>query len=192
MPGQTDYLGIPYPLPGEVFTRQHIEDLAEDLHFYTGANHDARDVVTERIRGMLGHSGNNVFTNGAVGYMSWNVDHLAGWSTGGAAIASTQGPTLSQGLYLFTFIGQVTSWSAVYSKTHVEFERGGTRVARRTLSFSQRSWRISAPVRVPAGAPQQVRARIQPDGPTPGSTFTIARTFAEATPRMAWVLLSDD
>jgi hypothetical protein len=194
MPGTTPLEGWTYPLPGEVLTRQKLQDLADAMHFSLAAVNTDRLAVLQRARGLIGATASNVFTVGAIGYMSFTVDHLDNWFNGGRAITSTQGPTLPTGLYMFSFTGQCTAQSAslaTYTRVDVEFERGGTRLARRTFSASQLSWRISAPVRIPAGAPQQVKVRIAPAGSVGGSTMTVGRSNVESSPRLSWVQVAN-
>lgn len=191
MPGATPFWGWPYPLPGEVLERQQLQDLAEAMSFSLAQVDPDRLAALQRPRGLLGSSGSNVFTVGATSYMSWNVDHLDYWFGGGRAITATQGPTLTTGLYLFTFSGQVTATSAAlntYTRTDVEFEVGGVRKTRRTLSPSQQAWRITAPVRV--NGSQQVKVRVLAAGSTAGSTVTVARNRDEASPRLSWVRMT--
>lgn len=190
MPGATPVFGWPYPLPGEVFKRQAIVDLAEALDFTLTSIDPSRLASLRRTRGLVGNAGSQVFTNGSTGYMAWTVDHLASWSAGGAAITSTQGPTLPTGLYLFTFSAIVSAVSAAYQRLDVGFERGGTQLSRRTFIQAQTALRISAPVRVPAGAAQQVKVRMNLIGATAGSTATITRNNDEASPRLSWVQLA--
>lgn len=191
MPGATPYQAWPYPLPGEVLVRQSLQDLSEAMHFSLAAYNPDRLAVLQRPRGLIGSSTANVFTVGATGYMSWNLDHLDYWFGGGRAITSTQGPTLTTGLYLFTYSGTVTATSAAlstYTRFDVEFEVGGTRRTRRTLSASQGAWRITAPVRV--SGTQQVKVRVLVAGSTGGSTVTIGRSYDESTPRLSWVRMT--
>lgn len=191
MPTSTPLQGWPYPLPSEVFTRQDIQDLAEAMHFSLAAVNTSRLAVLQRTRGLLGNAGSQTFTNGVTGYMAWTVDHLDNWSGGGRAITSTQGPTLPTGLYLFSFSAMVTSNFNAYSRLDVGFERGGTQLSRRTFIQGQQAMRITAPVRVPAGSPQQVKVRMNLIGPTSGSTVTLARVNTEAVPRLAWVQIAN-
>lgn len=193
MPGATAELGLPYPLPSEVLQRQQIVDLADACHFVLAANNVGRLAALQRTRGMLGSTAANSFVSDAVGYMSWNIDHLDYWSGGGRAITSTQGPTLSTGLYLFTFNATRSAMSAVessYPWITVEFERGGVRTVRRTFTPGQRSLRLSAPVRIPSGAGQLVRVRILVNGTVGGSTMAFGRNNDDAAPRLAWTLLA--
>lgn len=194
MPGGTEYLSLPYPLPGEVFQRQHIEDLADALDFVLSANNVGRVAALQRTKGVLGSTAANVFVSDTPGYMSWNVDHLDNWSNGGRAITATQGPTLATGLYLFCFSAVRTAISGIesaYPWTTADFERGGgIRYSRRTFNPGQRLLRLSAPVRIPAGAAQQVRVRVQVNGNVVGSTMTYGRDLSEAAPRLSWVQLT--
>jgi hypothetical protein len=173
-----------------LFYRQSIEDLANDMHFSLVTADVDRLAVLQRARGLVGYTGTEVFTNAAPAYMQWNVDHLDNWFNGGRAFTVNEGPTLPTGLYLFTVWANVTSSSAAYTRIDVGFERGGTLLARRNLSFNQKAVRLSAPVRVPAGAPQQVKVRIAMTGPTGGSTVTFTRTNAEGSPRLSWVQIA--
>lgn len=184
----TDTQGWPYPLPGEVMKRQAIEDLADAMTFSLTATDVGRLAALRRTRGMLGHSGSQNFTNGSAGFMNWNVDHLAGWGSGGAAITSTQGPTLPTGLYLFSVAMMITAWSATYSK--VELVLDGFDPGRRSVSFEQKTLRMTVPVRIPAGPALQVKVRVGMAGSTGGSTITIARSNTEASPRLSWVQLA--
>ncbi len=188
MPGTTDTQGWGYPLPGEVFKRQAIEDMADDMTFSLGAVNVGRLAALERTRGLLGNSGTQSFTNGTPGFIAWNVDHLDNWSAGGQAITSTQGPTLPTGLYLFSVTALITSWSATYSRVEVTFD--GFNPGRRTLSFEQKTMRLTAPVRIPAGSPVQVRVRVSMTGSTGGSTISVLRGNDEAQPRLSWVQLA--
>lgn len=181
----------PYPLPSEVFTRQAIQDLTEAMHFSLSAVNTSRLAVLQRTRGLVGNAGSQSFTNGATGYMAWTIDHLDNWGGGGRAITSTQGPTLPTGLYLFAFSAMVTGVSAAYQRLDVGFERGGTQLSRRTFLQAQAALRITAPVRVPAGSPQQVKVRMNLIGTTGGSTVTIARSNVEASPRLSWVQIAN-
>jgi hypothetical protein len=187
MPGTTDTQGWGYPLPGEVFRRQAIQDMADDMTFSLGAVNVGRLAALDRTRGLLGHNGTQSFTNGTPGFIAWTVDHLDNWSAGGQAITSTQGPTLPTGLYLFNLSALVTSWSATYARIEVSFDGF---IGRRTLSFEQKTLRLTAPVRIPAGAPQQVRVRVAMTGATGGSTISILRTNDESSPRLSWVQLA--
>lgn len=190
MPGATPVQAWGYPLPPEFLYRQSLEDLATDMHFSLATANVDRLSVLERTRGLVGYTGTEAFTNGTPAYLQWNVDHLDNWFNGGRAFTVNEGPTLNTGLYLFTVWAHVTSWSATYSRLDVDFERGGTRLSRRTLSFDQKMVRLSAPVRVPVGAPQQVKVRIAMTGSTGGSTVTFTRTNAQSSPRLSWVRIA--
>jgi hypothetical protein len=189
MPGATPYQAWPYPLPGEVLTRQSLQDLSEAMAFSLAAYDPDRLAVMQRPAGILGSTLNNVFTNGAASYMSWNVNHLDYWFGGGRAITSTQGPTLTTGLYLFTFSGNITATSGgTYTRIDVEFEVGGVRRCRRTLfPVGGGTWRITAPCRVSGS--QQVRVRILTAG-LAAATITIGRSYDESTPRLSWVRMT--
>ena len=77
MPGATVSQAWPYPLPGEIVTRQKLQDLADDMHFSLGATNTSRLAVVQRTRGLLGSSGaGTTLSNGSTGYLNWNVDHL--------------------------------------------------------------------------------------------------------------------
>jgi hypothetical protein len=191
MVAATPLQGWPYPLPSEVFTRQAIQDLAEAMHFSLSAVNPSRLAVLERTRGLLGNAGTQNFTNGSTGYMAFTIDHLDNWGGGGRAITSTQGPTLPTGLYLFAFSATITALSAAYNRLDVGFERGGTQLSRRTFIQAQSALRITAPVRVPAGSPQQVKVRMNLSGATGGSTITIARNNTESSPRLTWVQIAN-
>ena len=194
MPGSTDALSLPYPLPDELLRRQNIQDLAEACAFVLDSANVDRLAALQRPRGVLGSVAANSFTSDAVGYMSWNIDHLDYWFGGGRAITATQGPTLPTGLYLFQFNAVRTAMSAAetsYAWTTAEFERGGsTRTVRRTFTPGQRAIRLTAPVRIPSGAAQQVRMRILVNGTVGGSTMAFGRDWAEASPRLSWVQLA--
>jgi hypothetical protein len=195
MPGGTDVYSFPYPLPGEVFERQHIQDLAEAAHFTLAAMETDRLATLERPCGMLGSTLANTFTSDATGYMSWNIDHLDRWWYGGRSITSTQGPTLPTGLYMFTFHALRSAISAAessYAWVAVEFEWGsGNRTVRRTHTPGQYAIRLAAPVRIPAGAAQQVRVRILVNGTVAASTMSFARNLSESAPRLGWSLIAN-
>lgn len=191
MAGLTQNQLWPYPLPGEVMTRQHIQDLAEAMTASMTMTDVERVAALQRPRGVLGHSGNQSFTVATTAYMSWNTDHLDAWYLGGRAVTSTQGPTPPAGLYMFTFYGQISATSAAigtYSRWDIDFEVGGTRRAKRSLAPAQMALRLSAPIRV--NGSQQVRVRIGATGSTGGSTISINRNLDEASPRLAWTKIA--
>ena len=188
MPGASPTELWPYPLPSEVLTRQKLVDLADAMHISLATVNVDRLAELQRPRGLLRASTSNVFTVGTTGYMSFNVDSLDAWQAGGRAITATQGPTLAQGLYYVTFFGLITAFSATtstYTRLDVEFEIGGVRRLRRTLTLpGQTSLRISAPIRVVGS--QQVRVRVLAAGSTASSTVTIGQNLDEASPRLSW------
>lgn len=204
MPGATPNEAWPYPLPGEVMTRQKMQDLADAMHFSLGATNTSRLSTVQRTRGMLGSTGaGTTITNDAAtpGYLNWNVDHLDNWFNGGRAITSTQGPTLNKGLYMCSFYHYQTVYSAAlsnYTRFDVEFEVFGPgplvplsgRVLRRTFGQGAAAWSLTGPVRIGANG-QQLKVRILGVG-TAGQTFTVARNNDEASPRLSWVLVSPD
>jgi hypothetical protein len=194
MPGGTDYFAFPYPLPGEVFQRQHIQDLAEAFDFELSAADTDRLAALERRHGMLGSVAANTFTSDVVSYFSWNIDHLDRWWYGGRAITATQGPTLPTGLYMFTFNALRSAISAAessYAWVTAEFEVGaGIRGPRRTFTPGQQAIRLSAPVRIPAGADQQVRVRMFVNGTVGASTMSFARNLSESAPRLGWTQIA--
>jgi hypothetical protein len=195
MPGGTPVFSLPYPLPSEVFQRQHVQDLAEACDFVLSAMDTDRQGALLRPSGMLGSVAANTFTSDVVGYMSWNIDHLDRWWYGGRSITATQGPTLPTGLYMFTFNALRSAISAAESSyvwISAEFEVGsGNRTIRRTHRPEQTPIRIAAPIRIPVGSPQQVRVRIQVNGTVGASTMSFARNLSESAPRLSWSLIAN-
>lgn len=192
MPGGTPIFSLPYPLPSEVFQRQHIQDLAEATDFVLSSTDVDRVESLQRPRGMLGTTLPHVLGVNTLHYMGWNIDSLDDWWTGGAPITTTQGPTLPTGLYLFTFHAVITAFShpeASYFWMDAEFEVGGARTLRRTHTMglnSSRVMRLSGPVRVPPGSPQQVKMRVYINGTTGGSSLSFGRNLFESSPRFGW------
>lgn len=193
MPGATPNEAWPYPLPSEVLVRQSLQDLAEAQHFSLAAVNVDRLAAVQRTRGIIGNSGSNVFTNNVTSYMNFNIDHLDNWFNGGRAITSTQGPTLNKGLYICTFLGELTSFNSAvsnYQRLELEFELAGNRLTRRTLLWNEVFWRISSPIWVPANG-QQLKVRVTVTG-TAGQTVTVGRDNDESAPRFSWVLAATD
>ncbi len=193
MPGSTAELSLPYPLPSEVLARQNIVDLADACDFVLSSNDVGRTAALQRTKGLLGSTAANTFTSDSVGYMSWNVDHLDYWSGGGRAITAIQGPTLPTGLYMFTFNATRSAISAAESSYYwvtAQFERAGQGFGLRTFTAAQKSLRISAPVRINAGAAQLIRVRILVNGTVGASTMSFARSNDDAAPRLSWSLVA--
>jgi hypothetical protein len=180
-------------------TRQKIVDLADAMHFSLSATNTSRLAAVQRTRGLLGSTGaGTTITNDAVtfGYIQWNVDHLDNWFNGGRAITATSGPTLNKGLYLVSFYNHQTVFSnpiTDYDRFDVTFEIGSGLAnfpLRRTFGQGAQAWSLTGVARVPSNG-LQLRVRARGSGAA-GATFTIQRNNAEASPRLAWTLLSPD
>lgn len=181
-----------YPLLTDRFVRQSIVDLAEDMHGSLEIWDAVRVAALRRTAGVLGVSASaGTFAVGSA-YMSFNIDHLAGWFAGGQAVTATAGPTLAPGLYRFDLHATVTATVGTPTNYLVEFERatGPTTLARRRfLPSGQPTWRMSAPVWIPGGSPQQVKVKVTVAGGV-GTTVTIGRLTSDSSPRLSWSFLA--
>jgi hypothetical protein len=184
----------PYPYTSELVRRQNLDDLATAMAGSLTTYDVARLATLRRRQGMLGHT-NAVSLTTTVAtpavttlYLNWNSDLLGGQANGtGAAVATTQGPSLPQGLYRFDFWMRLDSVSGTPHSIEFGFERaGGVMFGSQSYPQSHRAFRLSAPVRIPAGAAQQVRVRVRVAGGNP-SSFLYSRVPAESSPRFSWV-----
>lgn len=184
----TPYEGWRYPLLVDRFERASIETLATDMHASFDGWDASRVAALRRVSGILGVTTSAGTFGTAGGYMSWNVDHLADTATGGAPIASIQGPTLTSGLYRVDLRARLTD-SIGLTSVLIEIERGGFITARRRMNAaSQPDARVSVPVVVPTGGPQLLRVKVTPTGS--GASVTYGRSAQQATPRFSWSLIA--
>lgn len=187
----TDNEGWRYPLLTDRFVRAHIETLAEDMHASLESQDTARLAALRRTSGILGASVSaGTVTSTAAAYLAWNVDHLSSWAAGGAAVTSTQGPTLPTGLYRVDLHATVTATTGTATSYLIEVERAvGVVVARRRFVPAQPTWSMSAAVHIPIGSPQQLRAKVTVNAGV-ASSVTLGRLLTDASPRLAWTFIA--